>query len=335
MAKNMMTKNLKEIRTRNDDIGCVAYRHVSRTKSSIKKQKLMDKLFYWGLAFIPLFMLAFTTIFINLNSIVMAFNSYDQYGQMHFVWFDNFAEVLKDYKSDPVMVSSLKNSLIVYVTAVLVQTIIPILFSYYMYKKKWGTDFFKVILFLPSIISSMATVLIFKNITDQAIPTLFPELSGKFGAPEGLGLLSITQTRFPTVLIYYLWMSLGGGMLVILGAMNAVDKSVVEAATLDGVGFFGELWHIVLPKSYPVISIGFITGIVSIFTNEFGLYSFYGENASSDVSTLGYYFLVETKRASDAGYPYWAAWGLIASVIVIPLTFLARYLINKLGPSED
>ena len=110
---------------------------------------------------------------------------------------------------------------------------------------------------------------------------------------------------------------------------------MVEAATLDGVGFFGELWHIVLPKSYSVISIGFITGIVSIFTNEFGLYSFYGENASSDVSTLGYYFLVETKRASDAGYPYWAAWGLIASVIVIPLTFLARYLINKLGPSED
>lgn len=185
MAKNIMTKNLREIRTRNDDIGCVAYRHVSRTKSSIKKQKLMDKLFYWGLAFIPLFMLAFTTIFINLNSIVMAFNSYDQYGQMHFVWFDNFVEVLKDYKSDPVMVSSLKNSLIVYVTAVLVQTIIPILFSYYMYKKKWGTDFFKVILFLPSIISSMATVLILKISPTRQFRHYFPNFRGNSESLRG------------------------------------------------------------------------------------------------------------------------------------------------------
>lgn len=298
---------------------------------SIKSKRIRDGIFYWSIAAIPLLMLAFNVIFINLNSMALAFKIYDDKGGVSFAGFSNFANVLKAYRDDPVMNRSLWNSLIVYAISVVVTSVIPILFSYYLYKKYTCTEFFKVILFLPSIISSIVTVIVFKFLADRVLPTIM----SSFGKDIGIGLLSEEKTRFPTVLFYTLWMQLGGGMMIQLGAMNSVDKSVVEAGRLDGVGFMGELWHIVLPHSYQVISIGFITGIITIFTNDFGLYAFFGEGATMDVSTLGYYFLVETKRASEPQYPFWAAWGLIASMIGIPLTFLARWAIYKFGPQED
>lgn len=302
-----------------------------KSTGGMRSKRVKDAVFFWGFAAIPLLALIFNLVFINLNSVLLAFRSYADTGEAGWSGLQNFAEVFRSYKSDPYMESSLKNSLVVYAVSVIVTAVIPIFFSYYLYKKKWGTELFKVVLFLPSVISGMATVIIFKCLTERVLPTVL----NKIGVNIGLGLLSEPKTQFPTVLFYTLWMQLGGGMLVFLGAMNSVDKSVVEAGKLDGLGFVGELWHVVLPRSYTVISVGFITGIASIFTNDFGLYAFYGENASSRVSTLGYYFLVQTKRAEVTDYPFWAAWGLIASFIVIPLTFLARHVIYKYGPSED
>jgi ABC-type sugar transport system permease subunit len=121
--------------------------------------------------------------------------------------------------------------------------------------------------------------------------------------------------------------------------MNSTDQSTIDAGQIDGVGFFGELWHIVLPKSYGVISIGFYTGFASLFVNQLGLYAFKGENAEASISTLGYYYYVEVQRATAADnltkYPFWAAWGLVSSAITIPVTFLLRYMVTHIGPSEE
>lgn len=303
---------------------------------SMRGKAIKETIFFWGFAIIPLLVLALNMIFINFNSILLAFKTYNEQGVATFTGLDNVIQVFKDYFNDRTMQKALTNSLTVYVISAIVTAILPIFFSYYLYKKACGSEVFKVFLMLPSIISSVATVLVFKSITDIVLPDV---LLKYFGIDIGNGLLSESKTKFGTVLFYTMYMSFGGGMLTFLGAMNSVDKSVVEAGTLDGVSFLQELWHIVLPKSYTVISIGFITGIASIFTNDFGLYAFYGYNADSTVATLGYNFVVATKRAqADSNfsiYCYWAAWGLVSSLVVIPLTFLARHIIYGYGPSED
>ena len=300
---------------------------VSRKRRfNLHSMRAKDIMFFCAIVAIPLLMLVIKEIFINFNSILLAFRTYDETGKISFAGFQNFKSVFDAYANNFTMKAALKHSLLIYAISVVVTSIIPILFSFYLFKKFWGSGVFKVILFLPNIISPIVTVIIYRFLVERVIPEMF-ELPN--------GLLSDNSTTLGTILFYSLWMSFGGGMLVQLGAMNATDQSTIDAGKIDGVGFFGELWHIVLPKSYGVISIGFITGIASIFTNQFSLYAFYGENVPSHVTTLGYYFYVETNRATTAGYPYWAAWGLVASMITIPLTFLARYLIMRLGPSED
>ena len=232
--------------------------------------------------------------------------------------------------SGATMVRAMKNSILVYLVAVVVTAVIPIIFSYYMFKKMWGSSFFKVIVFMPSIVSSICTVTIFKYIVNRVIFSLFN---------MEISLLDNDNTAFGTIMFYSLWLSFGGGMLTQIGAMNATDQSTIDAGQIDGVGFFGELWHIVLPKSYGVISIGFYTGFASLFTNQLSLYAFKGDSARGRIMTLGYYYYVEVQKATDAHnfakYPFWAAWGLISSAITIPMTFLLRYLVMRIGPSEE
>ena len=190
----------------------------------------------------------------------------------------------------------------------------------YMFKKMWGSSFFKVIVFMPSIVSSICTVTIFKYIVNRVIFALFD---------MEVSLLDNDNTAFGTIMFYSLWLSFGSGMLTQIGAMNATDQSTIDAGQIDGVGFFGELWHIVLPKSYGVISIGFYTGFASLFTNQLSLYAFKGDSARGRIMTLGYYYYVEVQKATDAHnfakYPFWSAWGLISSAITIPTTFLLRF----------
>lgn len=239
--------------------------------------------------------------------------------------------MLNDFSRDTLMMGMLKRSVMVYFITEIAGTVLPIMFSYYIYKKKPLYRLFRTVLFIPTIISGIITITIFKTITERMIPSLYELLTGKFM----YGLLSNPHTTFDTVLFYTIWMSFGSGMLIQLAAMNTVDESVTEAAKLDGIGFLQEFWYIILPASYMVLSINLIAGFAGLFTNNLGLYAFYGLEADSRLWTLGYYFTVNTINATTAQYPYYSAWGLITSTIAIPVTLTLRHVIYKYGPSEE
>ena len=87
---------------------------------------------------------------------------------------------------------------------------------------------------------------------------------------------------------------------------------------------------------FPTLSTFLITGLVGIFSNQMNLYSFYGGSAPPDLQTYGYYFYMKTAGAkSRSDYSPLAAMGLIMSVIAIILTFAVKWVIEKLGPTEE
>ena len=87
---------------------------------------------------------------------------------------------------------------------------------------------------------------------------------------------------------------------------------------------------------YPVLSTFLITGIAGIFTGQIGLFSFYGSAAPTEMQTYGYYMYKEMQTASSrAEYPPLAAMGLIMTAVVVPLTLLVRYLLERFGPKEN
>jgi len=101
---------------------------------------------------------------------MLAFQKYDVVNARYvFAGFDNFNNIIINIVNTGMLLSSLKNSLLYYVIHTAVGTTACLLFSYYIFKKRFASKVFKTMLFLPSIISSIALSLMFKYFINNGI----------------------------------------------------------------------------------------------------------------------------------------------------------------------
>ena len=305
-------------------------------KNWIRINKIRDLIYYCAWIAVPLFFFILLYVVINGNSILLAFQKTNDEGAVYFNGFNNFIDVFKDFFYKPQYGIYLSRSLIVYGVS-LIFMFLPMFFSFYVYKKMAGHKIFTTILFLPTILSSMVTVSIFRMLADKVIPDILLQVFGTQVEP----LITNTQSAFTTLLFYSTWMGFGSGLLTQLAAMNSIDISAREAAQLDGVTFFQEFIYIAFPATYQVIMLTFITGFAGIFTNQLNLYAFYGEGAPAEAANLGYFIQIETLKANEGkqgalhDFHYLSAYGLIITLITVPITLLMKHLIFTYGPSED
>jgi len=61
-------------------------------------------------------------------------------------------------------------------------------------------------------------------------------------------------------------------MVIYLAAITSVDKTVYEAAVIDGAGKLRQIWSITLPMIKTVIILLFILSVGRIFYSDFGLF---------------------------------------------------------------
>lgn len=293
-------------------------------------------LFYWAILAFPLLQFAIFYIGVNLNSFALAFQTFDMYDEgLKFVGFDNlwvnFKEVFRNFKENDFMLKAFQNSIIAYLIGLFVGLTLALLFSYYLYKKCFMSKFFKVILFLPFIISSITLVIIYKYFVEQAIPAYVLQTSGK----EIEGLLSNLDTEFVTILFFSIWTGFGIQTLIYSSAMSGISNDIVDAAKIDGVSPMREFLSIDIPMIMPTIAVFVVSSTATIFVNQINLFNFYGTNASNyDVWTIGYYMYRGVVSEPLSSYPYYAAFGLVMTMITIPITLIIRALMNKLDPNE-
>ena len=196
--------------------------------------------FYWLILGLPLLQFCLFYIGALVNSVLLPFQKYD-YDVGGMVWdttFSNLQLAFSDLFTKSYFKHALKNSTVLYVTGTVVGTTLALLFSYYIYKKRFGSEFFKTVLFMPQIVSGVTMVIMYRYFVDRGIPTIYEFFSGT----EIEGLIANPQTSFATILFFSIWAGFGTQILMYSGAMNGIDDSAVEAARLDGVNTFQEFY---------------------------------------------------------------------------------------------
>ncbi len=299
------------------------------------KSRTKDAIFCSLILLYPLIHFSIFYIYVNLSSFAMAFQYYKD-GKYIFDWGQSNFELIKYYfKVDPIIITSLKNSAIMYLCAMLIGEPLSILFSYVVYKKVAGTKFFKIVLFMPTIISALVMSLIYKYFMDSAIPEIWYNITEK----PIQGLFTNYKTVFEVVLFYNLFLGFGPKVLIYSSTMSGINESVVESAQLDGITFFKELWFITIPMIFPTITTYLVASVATFFTNQMGLFNFFGHDARTEVYTLGFYMYIKTQVASVNGtyaeFTYLSALGLLMSAIAIPATIGLKKALEKYGPRTD
>ena len=275
-------------------------------------------------------------VYVNANSIAMAFQNVDPVTGEKIWVLANFAEQFKFLTTGPA-INMLRVSLLGYVIHLVVGLTTGLLFAYYVCKKRVMSGTFRVLMFLPSIIPAIVLVTIYRYFSDNAFPEIICRLFNLSETPQGL--FSNKNTRLAVIIFYDIFVSFGTSVLVYTNKMDSIEPSLTEAAKIDGATPFKEFWHIVLPMTFSTISVFLVTGVASIFMNQMSLFSFYGWAPPADLDTFGYYFFRKTSEATTYNDKQalcsLSALGLIFSAMAIPLTFGVRYLLNRYGPKED
>ena len=235
---------------------------VAKKQGTLMYQIKKNKECYLMLA--PYFILFFLfTVLPVLMSIALSFTYFNM---LEWPTFNGWNNYIKLFLEDDIFLVSLKNTLIFAVVTGPVSYLLCLLFA-------WIINEFS------SKIRTVLTLIFYApSICGNAYMVWSLILSGdRYGYLNGillkLGVINeqklwMQDAKFilPCLIVVQLWLSLGTGFLSFIAGLQTVDKSMYEAAALDGVkNRWQELWYVTLPAMKPQLMFGAVMQITQSF----------------------------------------------------------------------
>lgn len=299
-------------------------------------RKRQEKIFLFFFLLLPIVQFLIFYVGVAGNTLKLAFQSYNvDTGKYYFAGFKTFGEVIKSIFVTGNLKLSIKNSAIQFLVGLVIGMPLQIMVAYVVFKEVPFAGLYKVLLFMPNIISSLVFVTCARSMIVQGFPVLFNN-------PDLRLLNTLDPSSFYTVLVFGLWMNFAGGLIIYLSAMCSISKDIMEYGQLENMSSLKEFWYVVLPSIFPTVVTYIVVAVAVFFTNYGHFYSFFGGDGGGEkiFSTLGYYFFVKVAGGTytmpdPLDFPFVSAAGIMFTVIVAPVTLLTKYLLEKYGPSED
>lgn len=132
------------------------------------------------------------------------------------------------------------------------------------------------------------------------------------------------------IILVYLWKAVGYNSVVYLAAIMGIDRSLYEAAMIDGAGKFQQIRTITLPLLAPIITIMTLLAVGRIFNADFGLFYQVPRDSGSLYSVtnvIDTYVYRGLKSTGEIGMS--TAAGLYQSVVGFVLVILSNYIVRR------
>ncbi len=285
-------------------------------------------LFVWGGLAIPIVNLLIFWVYINIDSVFVAFERLTPEGKVYdLVNFQTIFALLANPNST--LQQAIWNTLKFFAWSMFVINPLCYIFAYFIYKKIFLHNFFRYVFFLPSIVSAVILTSFVKFMLDTGGPIndLYVALFGF--APQ---FLADRDYAFNVLLLYNLWTGFGVMMIYFYSAFARIPKDILEYGTLDGLNSFKELIHIIFPLTWPTYSVFVVLGLGSIFSSSGPVLLMTEGTANTyDLSFWSYYTLTTD---SKSGINLVAAMGQLQTLVALPLAVGAKWLSDRIPTVE-
>lgn len=288
--------------------------------TTIKKSR---SVFVFAMLIIPVVHFLVFWVYVNFSSIMFAFQKNTATGVVF--TFENFEYATKEiFRAGSTISSALKNTLITWFLDNVIMFALSILWSWFIYKRIKGGAVFRVIFYIPVIVSGAAVTTIFTFMLQAKGPIgqLYQFL---FETKEVPSFLLDERYAMKTVLIYIFLTGFGGNMVLLSGAMSRIPKEMMESAIMDGCGMWREIFHFVIPLCWSTLSTMLIISLAALFTASGPILLLTG--GSGNTFTLSYWIFYQVKFLGKYNQP--AALGLIFTFIGMPIVLFVRWFFGK------
>ena len=200
----------------------------------------------------------FTVFILAPMLAIFALSLYDWnlLGDHHFIGFGNYSEMLHDRQ----FWRALLNTLLYAAVIVPATMATGLALALALNRPLPGRNFFRAAIYLPFVLSSVASAIIAVWIFDDHYGVLNATLE-KLGLMR-LPWLSSAHFAMPTLMLTTLWLRTGLCMIVYLAALQDIPKDLLDAASLDGAGTWARFGNITWPLLRPATLFLLITNLI-------------------------------------------------------------------------
>jgi raffinose/stachyose/melibiose transport system permease protein len=176
----------------------------------------------------------------------------------NFVGLSNYGRMLGDGD----VLKAFANNVVWVVLGTVVPVVIGLVLAILIWSGVRGSLFFRTIFFLPFVLPLVVVGLVWQWIYHPLYGIVNKVLDGVGLDGVSRAWLGEPGTALYAVLLAAIWATFGFVVMILLAALQNVDMSTVEAATIDGANWFQRAWHIIIPQIAPVLTM--VTSITLI-----------------------------------------------------------------------
>ena len=240
-----------------------------------------------------------------------------------FIGMKNFQMLMNDAN----FIRSMQNMLLLIVMVTVFTMATALIFAGILTREKLrGQNFFRIVFYIPNILSVVVISGIFSAIydIDRGLLNSILNLFGKDGILwKGEKLVMVS------IVIAMVWQAIGYYMVMYMASMSAVPGSLYESAGLDGAGRMTQFFQITIPLIWTNIRTTLTFFIISTINMAFLFVSAMtggGPNNASNVALLYMY----NQKNLGGGYGYAMAIG----VVIFLVSFGLSAMVNKVTERE-
>lgn len=188
-----------------------------------------------------------------ITTVYNSFTQWDGLNKPKFIGIDNYVTLFTDRLS-PQLYNAILNGVIIVIMSYIIQLPLAFYFAYIIDKGIRGSNFFKLIIFLPQVISIAAIsllVILFLDPSFGAVNNVLIAVGLESWTKGWLGEMALLK---PIVAMILTWKGIGIPMMLILANMQSIPKEYLESAQIDGAGEFKTFTKIIVPMLIPSLS---------------------------------------------------------------------------------
>lgn len=193
----------------------------------------------------------------------------------------------------------------------------PFILALLLNQKPWGESFFRALFFLPNVLSVSTVCILFRYVFN-------PER----GLIKGFNFESDLASAWFVLVIVTVWWTVGNNMVIMNAGLKQVDKSLYEAASIDGCSPFKQIFYVTLPQIGNQILVCTITTFIASF-NVYGqvdLITNGGPNEQTMVFIQRVLQLIHTSslRSGTAGIA--SAMCVLFALLIVAISLIQLYV---------
>ena len=243
--------------------------------------------------------------------------------QETFIGLKNFQMLLKD----ATFIRSMQNMLLLIVMVTVFTMGTALIFAGILTREKLrGNDFFRIVFYIPNILSVVVISGIFSAIydVDRGMLNSILNMFGK----EGI-LWKGEEHVITSLVIAMVWQAIGYYMVMYMSSMAAVPESLYESAGLDGASRVAQFFQITIPLIWTNIRTTLTFFVISTINMAYLFVSAMTSGGPNNASNVALLYMYNQKNLGG-GYGYAMAIG----VVIFLVSFGLSALVNKVTERE-